>query len=130
MVTGQRIKERRKTLRIGADDLAAAIGVSRATLYRYENGDIEKLPTTAIEPLAKALETTPEYLMGWTDDPKPRKATPGQGYYSDDTAEVAQAIFDDRDLHALFDAARNSRPEDLQMAADLLWRLKNTNPDG
>ena len=40
------------------------------------------------------------------------------------------AIFDDSDLHALFDAAQNSKPEDLKMAADLLRRLKGTNIDG
>jgi len=131
MVTGQRIQERRKHLRMSADDLARAINVSRATVYRYENGDIEKLPVTALEPLARALSTTPEYLMGWTDDPRPRNPEPDSEYYlNEETAKVAQAIFDDSDLHALFDAAQNSKPEDLQMAADLLKRLKGTNPDG
>ncbi|HAB94850.1 MAG TPA: XRE family transcriptional regulator, partial [Lachnospiraceae bacterium] len=33
-------------------------------------------------------------------------------------------------MRVLFDAAQDSRPEDLQMAADLLRRLKKTNPDG
>lgn len=52
-------------------------------------------------------------------------------YYSNpETAQIAQQIFDDPDLHALFDAARDSRPEDMKMAADLLRRLKGTNPDG
>lgn len=51
-------------------------------------------------------------------------------YYNAETAKVAQAIFDDSDLHALFDAARDSKPEDLKMAADLLKRLKGTNIDG
>lgn len=53
------------------------------------------------------------------------------GYYIDsETADIAQEIFDTPELRILFDAARNSRPEDLQMAADLLRRLKKTNPDG
>ena len=52
------------------------------------------------------------------------------GYYLDkETAKKAQELFDDKNLRALFDAARGSRPEDLQMAADLLRRLKETNPD-
>ena len=44
--------------------------------------------------------------------------------------KLQQDIFDDSDLRALFDAAKNSRPQDLQMAADLLRRLKDTNRDG
>ena len=51
-----------------SDELADELGKSRATIYRYENGDIKNLPTTILEPLAEALHTTPAYLMGWTDD--------------------------------------------------------------
>lgn len=69
MNIGNRIKQRRIELDISADELADMIGKSRATVYRYENGYIEKLPTTVLEPLASALQTTPAYLMGWDDDP-------------------------------------------------------------
>ena len=34
-----------------------------------EKVDIEKVPGQFLEPLAKALHTTPAYLMGWDDDP-------------------------------------------------------------
>ena len=69
MVTGKRIKERRLALGMSADKLAEALGKNRATIYRYEGDEIENFPLSAIEPLAKALLTTPAYLMGWTDDP-------------------------------------------------------------
>ena len=53
------------------------------------------------------------------------------GYYIDgETADIAQEIFETPGMRVLFDAARDSRPEDIQMAADLLKRLKQTNPDG
>ncbi len=52
-------------------------------------------------------------------------------YYTDaETAQAAQDAFDDPNLRILFDAARDSRPEDIQMAAELLTRLKATNPNG
>lgn len=60
-----RIKARRKELDLSADDVATALGVSRATIYRYESADIEKLPATVLQPLANVLRTTPAYLMGW-----------------------------------------------------------------
>lgn len=57
--------------------------------------------------------------------------TQHQEYYIDpETAKIAQEIFDDSDLHALFRAARGSKPENLAMAAEMLKRLKGTNPDG
>lgn len=53
------------------------------------------------------------------------------GYYvRSDTARAAQAAFDDSNLRALFDIAKDSSPQDIQMATDLLRRLKATNPDG
>ena len=80
MNVGKRIKARRKELEMTADDLAMEIGKSRATVYRYENGDIEDMPITVIEPLASALKTTPDYLMGWDDDPN--------DYNSDDFGDI------------------------------------------
>lgn len=63
---GERIKERRKELGLSIDDVAAALGKDRSTIYRYESNEIEKLPTTILQPLAQILQTTPEHLMGWS----------------------------------------------------------------
>lgn len=76
MTTGERLRTLRKDLGISADDVAKALGVSRATVFRYENGDIEKVPGSMLEPLAKVLHTTPAYLMGWEDNPLPADAYP------------------------------------------------------
>lgn len=71
MTTGERMKQRRKEIGLSAETVAAGLGVSPATIYRYEKGEIEKLPGDVIEPLAKILRTTPAYLMGWEDDSVP-----------------------------------------------------------
>lgn len=65
---GDRIKEARQRLGYSAEQVAAFLGVSPATVYRYENGDISKLPSKFIKPLADYLCVTPSYLMGWSDD--------------------------------------------------------------
>lgn len=67
-IVGKRIKELRKAKNISVDELAEKIGKSRATIYRYENGEIENAPYTVLIPLAKALGTTPTFLMGY-DEP-------------------------------------------------------------
>ena len=69
MTTGERIKARRLVLGISAEELAARIGKSPATIYRYEKGDIEKVPSPILVLIAQALYTTPEYLMGWAEAP-------------------------------------------------------------
>lgn len=65
MSVGKRIKERRNELHMSVDEIAVKLNKNRATIYRYEKGDIENLPIDILEPLAKALDTTPQYLMGW-----------------------------------------------------------------
>lgn len=65
---GDRIKQRRKELKLSADVVAEKLGVSRSTVFRYEKGDIEKVPTTILEKLAEVLKTTPAYLIGWESE--------------------------------------------------------------
>lgn len=67
MNIGHRIKERRKELKMSADELGKRLGKDRSTIYRYEKGDIENLPLDILEPIAAVLATTPQYLMGWEE---------------------------------------------------------------
>ena len=62
------MKDRRKAIGLSAERLAEMLGVSPATIYRYENGDIEKVPGDRLGPIANALQTSPAYLMGWEKD--------------------------------------------------------------
>lgn len=68
---GSRIKSRRKEIGLSAERVAELLGVSPATIYRYENGDIDKVPGDRLAPIAKVLNTTPAYLMGWDDSALP-----------------------------------------------------------
>lgn len=68
MTVGERIRKRRKQLKLSVDQLADMVGKNRATIYRYESDDIGNMPYDVIEPLAKALNVSPAYLMGWSHD--------------------------------------------------------------
>lgn len=70
MTTGERMKARRKAIGMSAETVASELGLSAATVYRYEKGDIEKIPISVLSRLADILCTTPAYLMGWTNDPE------------------------------------------------------------
>ena len=43
MTTGERMKQRRKEIGFSAEKVAERLGVSPATIYRYEKGDQNEL---------------------------------------------------------------------------------------
>ncbi|MBP9476996.1 MAG: helix-turn-helix domain-containing protein [Sebaldella sp.] len=71
-----RIKQRRLELGLTYRDLEEATGITASTLQRYESGFISKLPIDKLYTIAKGLRVDPGYLMGWTDNEKPKLKTP------------------------------------------------------
>ena len=66
-----------------------------------------------------------------TGEEEERESITGKKYYfSDETAEIAQEVFDSADLRLLFEAARGSRSNAIRLAAEMLRQMKDTNPDG
>ena len=67
MVVGEKIRTRREELGMTQDELAERMGYkSRSTIAKIEKGVNDVTQTTLVK-FAKALNTTPSYLMGWTD---------------------------------------------------------------
>ena len=114
-------------------------GIATATLSDWKNG--KSTPKAdKMELLAQYFGVSIDYLMGKQKVIEVSRNIPGniekatfdnaEEYYQyKETQRIAQEIFDDKDLRALFDAAQGSRQEDLKMARDFLKRLKETNPD-
>lgn len=106
---------------ISQKELANELKVSTGLIGMYENGK-RKPSVEQQEALADYFNVSLDYLMG--------RDTVSKYYLNPETAQIAQDIFDDPDLHALFDAAKDSKPENLRLAAEMLKRFKETNPDG
>lgn len=87
MTTGERIKALRKERHMTLEDVAQYIGVSRATVLKYENGMIENIPTKKVHLIANLFKVTRPFLMGWTDE---RTANP-----SDNLDMVAQKLLEE-----------------------------------
>ena len=68
------IKSRRTELGLTLDQVAKKVGISIATLQRYESGEIDiyNVHLKKIEKLATALEVSPAFLMGWEKPEKDR----------------------------------------------------------
>lgn len=71
MTIGDRIKRCRLSVGYSAETVAEKLCISPATMYRYENGDIVKMPARLLEPLSQILNTTPAYIMGWSEEGAP-----------------------------------------------------------
>lgn len=68
MNTGALIKELRKQKRISAEMIAEKLNVHPSTVYRWEKGDIEKIPYQTLIPLARILNVSPLDLLGVDDN--------------------------------------------------------------
>lgn len=68
MTKGEKIKELRRDLGLSQVELARKIGVSKQTLYKYENDIITNIPSDKIMRLSEELGSTPAFLMGWYED--------------------------------------------------------------
>lgn len=107
-------------------ELERQIGVSRGSLAKMKTSTPK---ADRVQKIADYFGVSTEYLITGKDTEKVSDS--GEKYYfSNETAEMAQELFENKDIRMLFDAARDSKPEDLRMAADLLLRLKGTNNDG
>ena len=75
MEIGDRIKSRREELGMSQEELAKKVGYkSRSSVNKIET-DGRGLPQNKIVMFAKALQTSPAYLMGWIDIAEENKPT-------------------------------------------------------
>lgn len=66
-ITGDRIKELRLKNNLTQEELGNKLGVKKAAINKYELGVVENIKRKTLLDLAEALNTSPNYLMGWED---------------------------------------------------------------
>ena len=66
----RKIKELRKEKGLTLEEVANIVGVGKSTVRKWETGMIANMRRDKIAALAKALGTTPVYLMGWEEEQK------------------------------------------------------------
>lgn len=116
-----------KRLRISSGltqtEFAEKIGISRSTIGMYETGAREP-DFEILERIADFFNVDIDYLLGRTDKTALLPETVGQYYLNDETAAIAQDIFENKELRLLFDTARDTEPEDLIAVHNMLLALK------
>lgn len=80
MTVGDRIRQVRQEQDVTQQELADYIGVSKQAVYKYENNIVTNIPTDKVDAIAKRLKVSPAYLMGWEEQPEPKKLTIPPGF--------------------------------------------------
>jgi len=133
---GNRIRELRTNMSLSQEQLADKLGVTKQAISQMERG-VRKPSMEMLDALCDFFNVSADYLRGTEDitirlvDGEGIQKLDGEWHHiNPETKDIAQTIYDDPNLHALFDAARGSNPDNLKLAAEMLKRMKDTNNDG
>lgn len=109
LTIGDRVRNRREALGLTQDDLAERAGYCNKTAISKLEHLGNDISMKQVRRLAKALDCTMEYLMGWQDRPDVKLSDAPVS-----TADIPAAI-------GLYARYKNASPE-TQMAIDLLLK--------
>ena len=65
MDMADRIKQQRIKMGYTQEELGQKLGLQKSAIAKYENGRVENMKRSVIVNMAKVLECSPAYLMGW-----------------------------------------------------------------
>ncbi len=68
MEMSERIRERRLFMGYTQEELGEKLGLQKSAIAKYENGRVENIKRSIIANMAKILECSPAYLMGWDEE--------------------------------------------------------------
>lgn len=92
-----------------------ALGFSNGAISKWKkySPNAEK-----VQLLAQYFDVSFDFLMNGKSENE------NEYYYNKEAADMAQQIFENKDLRVLFDAAKDASPEDLKTTHDMLMALK------
>lgn len=101
-----------------AADVTRATGIKSPVFSEWKKGKSRPNGDKMLK-IANFLGVSVEYLMTGKEPERN-----GKYYFNEETAKVAQEIFENKELRALFDATRDSDPEDLRALHNMALALK------
>ena len=110
------VKQICKDRKIPISKLERDLGFSNGYIGQLKKGT---LPDDRLTAIANYLGVSSDYLMTGDFHEESSKY-----YLNEETAQMAQEIFENKELRLLFSAARDASPEDLKTTHDLLLALK------
>ena len=104
MCMPERIKEQRIAKGLTQEELGEKLGLKKSAIAKYENGRVENIKRSVIKKMAKALECSPTYLLGYDAE-----------YTIDDFVELKQLPEEERELLKAYRAASDDRKEAIRL---------------
>lgn len=104
-------------------ELAEKTGITKGAISQYVNGEYEPKQNNLYK-IAKVLRVNPAWLMGKNVDMETGESL-NIYYLNDDVRELAQELFDNRELKLVMDASRKLSKEDLELAYKMIKRMKS-----
>lgn len=96
-IVGERIRMLRKEMHLTQSQLAELTGFAdKSGISRIENGEND-LTQSKIILFANVLNTTPSFLMGWVEDPSPKRIPASKGKIATDTKNDIQSAYNEAD---------------------------------
>lgn len=120
MDTVERVRQICKERGIAISRLEKECGFSNGYIRGLREG---KMPADRLYMVAEFLHLSPEYLMTGKDTPK-ESETGKRYYFNDETAEMAQELYDDPDQRWLFRNTRWMPPEDMEAIKAMVTALR------
>lgn len=99
-------------------DVVKATGITKSTFSDWKNGR-SKPKNDKLQKIADYFGVSLNYLMTGEEEEGENKY-----YLNDETAQIAQEIFENKELRILFDASRKASPEDLKALQTMALALK------
>lgn len=116
MLTYETIKKLCKEKGVTVTGAEKDLGFAKGSLCKLNTN---KPSLEKVQKLADYFGVSVAYLSSNENDSKAERY-----YHNDETAQMAQEIFENKELRLLFSAARDASPEDLKTTHDMLMALK------
>ena len=123
MNLGEKIKMLRLQQGLTLEEVGNRVGVGKSTVRKWESGQIANMRRDKIALLAKALNTTPSYLMGWDEGGSVKEEA------HDPVMAEREALRRDPDRRVLLDLAERGTDADVKQVRAIIDALRATNPD-
>lgn len=115
MTIGERLRMLRQQHNMTLDDVGKHLNVTRATVQRYESGNITNIPSDKLEILSYLFGVSPSYLIGWNETQN-EKQVPGDPK--------------NKNIRLLISGLHKLSPEQVEQATDMFRIMfEKTNPD-
>ena len=92
MTIQEKIRYLRLKQKLTLEAVGDIVGVGKSTVRKWESGEIANMRRDKIAKLAKALGTTPAYLMGWEDEESEKESSSGEMQLTEEEKQLLESF--------------------------------------